>query len=231
MIRAISHPVCKLLMTACAGFLIPASAATFSFTTTSLTKTDAGLGVTLTASAWTLDGVNFNAAQAAIFSGIGTGVCNTAEGPVDCGFSPHHIDNASLGGVDFFLIKFSSPVDPISMQIQTWVSGDLDATYWVGNVANPNTFTLTGLTTATLPAGFTKFDSDSSATGSRTVNIGGSTNANILIFGARTGHTDDYFKLITLNADAPTVANPEPATLAMFGSALIAAGLLKRRRA
>ncbi|MBS1829464.1 MAG: PEP-CTERM sorting domain-containing protein [Acidobacteria bacterium] len=222
----------RTLAIACIGGTF-AGAATFDFTSGTLTKVDSG--ITMTAAAFSLPATGiFETAQAAFFSGIGTGICNSAEGPSDCGFANHHIENSAPGGVDFFLLKFSTPVDPVSMVIQSWTGSDRDVTMWVGSVANPATFTLAGLTLATMPAGLTRIDSDTTNSNNpRTVSIGGSTSANILVFGARIGQTDDFFKLVSLSVNAPLndTATPEPGTLALIGGALVAIGAYRRQSA
>ena len=187
----------------------------------------------MTAAAFSLPSSGtFEAAQAAFYSGIGTGICNSAEGAVECGFANHHIDNQSPGGPDFFLLKFSTPVDPVSMLIESWTGSDRDVTMWVGSVADPAAFTLAGLTIATLPAGLTRIDSDTTdSSNPRTVAIGGSPTANILIFGARVGQTNDFFKLVTLTVNPPSndTATPEPGTMLLIGGALTAIGLCRKR--
>ena len=170
--QVIGRAARTLAWMACIGGILPASAATFDFTSGTLTKVDGG--ITMTASAFSLTSGTFEAAQQAFYSGIGTGICNATEGTGECGFANHHIDNASPGGVDFFLMKFSSPVDPLTVTIQSWTGSDRDVTYWVGSVADVGAFTLSGLTTATLPAGLTRFDSDTTNSDNpRTVVIGG----------------------------------------------------------
>ncbi|MFN7934456.1 MAG: PEP-CTERM sorting domain-containing protein [Bryobacteraceae bacterium] len=224
--------IVRTLAIACIGGTF-AGAATFDFTSGTLTKVDQG--ITMTAAAFSLPSSGtFETALSAFFSGIGTGICNAAEGPVDCGFTNHHIENQAPGGVDFFLLKFSTPVDPVSMVLQSWVGSDRDVTMWVGSVANPATFTLAGLTLATMPAGLTRIDSDTTNNNNpRTVAIGGSTSANILVFGARIGQADDFFKLVSLTVDPPVndTATPEPGTLALIGGALLAIGTYRRRSA
>jgi len=216
-----------LAMAACIGGT-SAIAATFSFTSGTPTKVDSG--ITMTASAFSLMSGTFQPAEAAFYSGIGTGICNSSEGTGECGFANHHIDN-NAGGVDFFLMKFSSGVDPLSVTIQSWTGSDRDVTYWVGYVADINAFNLTGLTEATLPAGLTRFDSDTTTSANpRTVAIDGSTSANVLIFGARIGHTNDYFKIVTVATDPPSgdTPTPEPGTLALIGGALLALGMYRK---
>jgi len=184
-------------------------------------------GVTLTVTSWHLPTANslFQNASTGRWS-PGMGVCNDAEMASGCPNSAHTVDNS--GGFDLMLFQFDRAVDPASLFVNTYVTGDSDMTMWLGNTSNSTTL-LNGASVATLGGlGFAgAMQSNTSGTGSRTVAIGGPTSVNALLVAASLTDTatSDYFKVRSLTVDA---AVPEPGTLALIGAALAGMGLIRR---
>ena len=192
-------------------------------------------GVTATVTAWSLTGANstFQASTGYRWS-PGMGICSATEG-INCSSPEHQVDNN--GGVEMFLIQFSSPVDPMSVRIQPVGGGtsgyDTDVTYYQGttaaglNLAGKNLSQL-----AALGFGSAVNNDSTKSTSARDVSIPGGA-VTSLLFGARVGGDayPDYFKLVSLTADCSPTATPEPATFAMVGVVLLFAGFARRKKA
>ncbi len=198
-------------------------------------------GLTLTVTSWATTGSGgaLQSAQTGWFNGYGLGVCNRSEGR-GCGSPEHQVDN--VGARDFILFRFSAAVDPTGVSVNPYGIYDRDASYFVGNSANAN---LTNLVLTNLSLGLVGYDDYSSISGNaRTVGIlGGS--GNELLFGVAAtglnlvGANDiwiDRFKIQSLTVDytpGPQGSDdpvPVPATLTLFGAALLGLRALRNRR-
>ena len=118
------------------------------------------------------------------------------------------------------------------MHITSTSGGDLDVSYWLGGNAGQN-MNLSGLTTATLASlGFGAInDNLGTAVGSRDVSLtagvpSGSVNA--ILFGAKSGDNDDYFKIGSMGG-ATASAVPEPSSVILLFT-VAALGLKLSRR-
>lgn len=164
----------------------------------------------------------------------GLGACNQNEGSIAAGTcstsSQHQVDNKRSD--DLALFFFDSNVLLDQIVIDPYFTSDVDVTFWVGNITNPD---LTGLDDVTLlTAGFSN-PVDVPFTGStstpQTINLGGLEGNALLIGGQRdTGapDDDDYFKIASLT----TSAVPVPSAVWLFGSGLLGlVGILRRKKA
>ncbi len=203
------------------------------------TYTNGGLTLTVTSWSTTGNGGALQSAQTGWYNGYGLGVCNSSEG-TGCGAPEHRLDN--LGARDLVLFRFSAPVDPTGVVINPVGLFDRDASYFIGNSANPN---LTGLVLTNLSLGLVGYDDNSSiSVNARTVNILGGL-GNELLFGV--GGWDlnpstpidaffDAFKIQSLTVDYTPGPQgngdpvPVPATLTLFGAALLGLRALHNRR-
>lgn len=186
-------------------------------------------GVSVVATGWGLTGGASNNTFQTGYVGrysTGIGVCNQEESCVD---PAHQVDND--GQLDFMLFQFSKPVDPLSIVIDPAGTYDRDVTYYTGNTTNP--LNLSGVTLAGLSSlGLVGPTHDASTISGdpRTVSLT-SPFVNTVLFGARiygsgADSFEDRFKIASLTAETP-----EPATLGLSGLAILALGMVQRRRA
>jgi len=198
-------------------------------------------GLTLTVTSWSTTGNSsaLQSAQTGWYNGFGLGVCNRNEG-TGCGNPAHQVDND--GNRDFILFRLSATVDPTNVVINPYGSYDRDASYFVGTAANGN---LNNLVLTNLSLGLTGFDDfSSSSANARTVSILGGL-GNELLFGVGAIDNDwrtsidssvDRFKIESLTVDySPGPEGnvepvPVPATLTLFGAALLGLRALRNRR-
>ena len=201
-------------------------------------NSDQAGGPTVKATAWYLGlfSNEFTAGTLGRFS-QGLGVCNGLE---NCSNNPNHqVDNDGLE--EFILFEFSTPVDPTTVKVTTTTSGggDTDASYWLGGNAGQN-LNLTGLSISNLAGlGFgAQINSDAANLGqgaSRDIPIPpAGTFVNKMLFGARLGHDNDYFKITSMSGDTPTTtvsSVPEPSSVILLGTVALAALQVARKRA
>jgi hypothetical protein len=173
-------------------------------------------GITVTANAWSY-GSSFQEARLGQWS-TGIAVCGV---PETCSNPAHQVDN--VGQHEFVLLRFSSPIDPLTVRIDPYGTYDRDVSYWTGNV-NPS-LDLTGKSYSDLASlGFLgRIDNNGTTSDSyRDVSITNSSSVNALLFGAKYNGAsggEDRFKITKMSGG--TV--PVPGTLLMF--AFGAAGL------
>ncbi len=230
----------------------PASAApvTFNFLTSGGTnvgnsygnvRTYTNGGLTLTVTSWSTTGGSgaLQSSQTGWFNGYGLGVCNRSEG-TGCGSPAHQLDNDNAR--DFILFRLSATVDPTNVSINPYGIYDRDASYFIGTSGNAN---LDTLALSNLSLGLVGFDDFSSLSAhARNVDILGGV-GNTLLFGVGGIDNDrrtaidsaiDRFKIQSLTVDytpGPQGAEnpvPVPATLALFGAALLGLRALRSRR-
>ena len=191
-------------------------------------------GVTATVTSWSLltDGANFTKAATGRW-GSGLGVCNSAEiasAPNGCTDPQHTMDND--GQKDFILFQFNQSVDPLSLVVTAFSTGDSDLSYWTGNTAASTTL-LVGQTLAGLGGlgfGGQLENLDNTATNPRTAALV-SGNVNSLLIAASLINADcvkDYIKVGSLTVDSAPV--PEPGTMGLLGLALAGLGVMRMRK-
>jgi hypothetical protein len=149
-----------------------------------------------------------------------------------CSAPEHQVDNHNQ--YDFLLLTFSAPVTLNSVVLKNFgtCSGcgaiDMDMSYWT----SPTTFALGSVPTSGQqndlcggsgqPACNASGLTDSlSGTNVRSLLIAAAYNPNI----TNGDSTPDYFKVSSLS-----VSNPEPASIILIGSGLLAAAVIGRRR-
>lgn len=187
-------------------------------------------GLTVTVSAWGVTGnsnTTFQPAQSGRWS-TGLGTCNQLEGS-GCADPAHQVDNAAE--YDFMLFSFSTDIESALIRIDPYGKWDRDVTYYMstGPVDLTNV-ALSGLHAIGMSG---PLHSDSTASDdSRTVALDPSPVRSIL-FGARTSGAGadssiDRFKIVKVYGDYNAV--PEPATGLLLGGALVALGVIRRRR-
>jgi hypothetical protein len=154
----------------------------------------------------------------------GLGVTNSP------GDNSHTVDN--MGYSDFTVFEFSAPVDITSYYLNKFGS-DADSSWYVGNLAAG--FDFTNKTLANLNAlGLTSGTNAWSSASDSNPLISPSVYGNYLILAANFGASDrdDQFKIRTIVA---TQQNPdpvpEPSTMILVGSGLVALGFVARKRA
>lgn len=226
--------LCLLFVLACAA--MPASTVTWNFTgnggTLGQSATFTSGGVTATVSAWGLtadSNTRFAAATLGQYS-IGLGVCNATEGS-SCGNPSHQVDNS--GENDFVLIRFSAPIDPLSIVIDPYQTWDRDVTYYTGNIASGSLGGLRLSDLGGLGFGAQQNDNSTSSSDARTVSLT-SGYVNALLIAPSVPNSDgqvDRFKLTSLAGDyrVPGGNVPEPSTFALLGAGLVAVGLMRRK--
>jgi hypothetical protein len=202
------------------------------------------------ATAWSTTGVNpqptssLQTAAVGQYYPYGLGVCNTVEIAAGCNPPQHAADNS--GNVDFILLTFSTPVSALSFNLSTFNTTEgTDLTYFAGNCASTcSPVGKTVLSGGTAPLNSTLFGSNSASfvtntilgptvntdvtglvTDSITLNAGQPVNW-ILVGASTTGSGDDFFKLSGMSYST----TPEPATFGLAGAALVALGLLRRKK-
>jgi len=215
------------------------SAATITFDLTSgngtgngtlRTFTDAGSGITVTATAWSLlnYGTTFSTGQLGQFS-TGLGVCNANEGN-NCSSPDHQVDNA--GSFDFVLFQFNQPVTINTIVIDPYApaNADRDVTYYLSDNLNPIPLTLTTVS-ALSGQGFSgpTSQSNSASLNPLPITIASGPDRAILFGASIVGGNDDYFKIASLTVTTSVVPEPE-ATWTLCG-ALAALVLYRKRRA
>ena len=182
-------------------------------------------GVTLTATAWNSTSNSAAFTTAELFKSgsapayIGLGVCNSAEGTHTTGFtsctnSEGYLDNS--GSLDLILFRFSTPVDPTQITINTTIHDGIDTQFWYSNLTS-----LTGQSLNSLGA-------PSGTSSSTTINLSGVQTVQSVIFSARQGQSNDGVKVTSLSVTPSAV--PEPATFGMAGIALVGLGLIRKRK-
>lgn len=190
--------------------------------------------VTATVTSWSLASElgTFSQAATGRWSGNGLGVCNTAETTSSCGSPSHTMDNSA--GKDFLLFQFNAGVDPSSVVLRAYSTGDSDLSYWTGNTSASTTL-LSGQTLASLGGlgfGAQIENLDNVAANPRTASLSG-VNVNALLISANLANLDgvkDYMKVSSLTVEYPSSQIPEPATMGLLGSALLGLGVLRTRR-
>jgi len=182
-------------------------------------------GVTLTATAWNSTSAGGAFSTAELFKSgsaptyIGLGVCNSAEGTHTTGFTSctnteGYLDNS--GSLDLILFRFSAPVDPTQVTINTTIHDGIDTQFWYSNLTS-----LTGQSLNSLGAA-------SGTSSSTTINLSGVQTVQSVIFSARQGQSNDGVKVTSLSVTPSAV--PEPATFGMAGLALVGLGLIRKRK-
>ncbi len=219
---------------------VPASAATLTFDfsgsggsgAVGASRTFTTGGVTVTATAWSY-GINFQESSLGQWS-AGLGVCNTAELSIGCPSGYHQVDNEG-GTRDYILFQFASAflMDPTDIYIETTDSSDLDVSYWTGNFVNPGDRLDNDLYSTLASRGFGSemFGEYNGNGDTRTVALT-SGNVTALLFGSASNSSNDAFKIdkLTINTSTPPVVTPEPGSLFLLGTGLMAVGKRVRRR-
>ena len=142
----------------------------------------------------------------------------------------HTVDN--VGNADFVVFEFSAPVHVTSYYLN--IFADADTTWYVGNLAAG--FDFTGKTLADVNALELTMGNNTWSAGSDPSpleTIAGSVTGNYLILAASLTPTDrdDKFKIRAITATQHTPdAVPEPGTLLLVGSGVLALTLVARQK-
>lgn len=194
-------------------------------------------GITVTETAWWVNtstptsSTVLNTAAVMSFNGYGLGSCNGNDYVSgNCSSPNHQMDNQN--GVDFLLLLFSTPVNISNLTLLhsgaavTGQGDDADFTYWTRSAGLVNGSTTFG----SLGTGTTVNTSIScsSCDVSSSVNL---TNVTYLLIAAAPNNPDstrDAFKLKSL--DVTIASTPEPGSIIMLGSGLLACAEFARRR-
>jgi hypothetical protein len=173
---------------------------------------------------------NFATTWLAEYQTNGLAVCNPNEQP-SCGVPEHQIDN--YHGLEFVLIGFSAAVNLNSVQVQnygspTGGSADVDLSYAVLSASQESS--LLGGTLAFNSIAFTTLTSSNLTSDTYTLTGAGQY---LLIGTAVTGNyggdsTPDAFKIQNVIVNPASV--PEPSSVFLIGSGLIAAAYFGKRR-
>jgi hypothetical protein len=183
-------------------------------------------GLTATATAWstTGQGGRYETAELEIYNGAGMGVCNRDEG-VNCSSfgNMHALDNS--GSVDLILFSFSKSVQLSHLTLLQF-GGDSDLSLWAGS----GSLNLAGLKPNSL--GFETLAVNTSRINDiKTVDLSSlSGKYDWLAVSARLSQTNDFAKLLTLNAQAAPTPVPEADNWAMLLAGLGLVGFAVRRR-
>jgi hypothetical protein len=215
----------------------------FDFTgTNALSTLGGGLsftvnGLTVTATSFdtanTTGGTALSAGYVGEYQGNGLGVCTVAENTGGCSSAPEHqVDNHAQ--YDFLLLTFSAPVSLSSVVLKNFgtCSGcgavDMDMSYWT----SPTTFALGSVPTGGQQNDLCGGTSQPSCTASGLTDSLNGTNVRALLIAAAYNpnitspdSTPDYFKVSSLS-----VTTPEPASIVLIGSGLLAGAVFGRRR-
>lgn len=189
-------------------------------------------GTKVTASAWSYTkGSSDNALESAKltqWNPNGLGVVNREEN----NSSPwHQVDNYEEN--DYVLFVFDTLVDVSKVRVQASPGPyDLDASYWVGNIASSNLDNVTYSGLVSRGFGTEQVNSGSRTSDARNVSINSpATGVNAILFGAKRGIFDDddekYLDAFKIKSITATVI-PEPSAFLL--SALGALGFCLRRR-
>jgi hypothetical protein len=184
------------------------------------------------------------AASIGAYSGYGLGICSSgdtsftggkngvslANGTCGTTDGQHQIDNKN--GYEALLITFSAAVNISSLNLAVFnitgtTSANADLTYWT------NPATITGSTTiSSLGTGASVNAANLGTCNPCTVNDAVNANGvtSILIMASTTDGKVDGFKLSDIGLNAVTSSAPEPASMAMMGSGLLACAAMLRRR-
>jgi hypothetical protein len=186
---------------------------------------------------------HFQSAAFQTFNAFGSGVCNQAEAST-CTFDDWQVSSAATtvtGSTtnhyrDFLLFTFTSgAVDLVNVILNqtSYTPHDSDFSYWT------STSVVTSLLGGGIPLGFSPRKENlggnlvaGGSSSQRTALLDGSSVRTLMIAaGSNSVDWNDYFKLLTLNANAiPSSGVPEPSTFALLGSGLAAVAALRRRK-
>ena len=184
--------------------------------------TDSGSGAFATGKVQTWDG--------------GIGVFSYSSGTSESGSPQHAIDNN--GRDNFLLIEFDSPDYLLTAFKIGWYSSDRDVEVWVGGNDLGQGFSLEQNLAACggwcnygdlAALGFTKVKVFEDVALNSWTQVNTDVTGRYAIFAGEYGESNDYFKLSGIEGEVIEV--PEPGTLALIGTGLLAmGGILRRRR-
>ncbi len=185
-------------------------------------------GPTITASAWYIDlsGQLQKATLGRYWPGLG--VCSFNE---SCTSPNHQVDNS--GYDQSILFHFSAPIDPSTMNIIWTTGGDLDASYWLGGTSTAMNLTGDNVTTSLTALGFgaQNVSNGTANPDGRAVDLTTGVPAgyvNPILFGAKNGDIDDYFKIADTSGSTGSSAVPEPSSVILLFT-VVALGLAAAR--
>jgi hypothetical protein len=205
--------------------------------TTGRTFSSLPAGVTVSATAWYVNGSNLLKAGSLGQYAQGLGVCNGGE---SCTSPEHQVDNK--GQLEFVLFQFSQNLTDISFVIDpspdadaNYAGGtpDRDVTYWAGSpTLGANLLTDVNFgTMGTLFSGGRKTIDNGDGGGALTMNLATTGGIGAVLFGPRDGlNGDDFFKISSMSATKYLVTSPvpEPSSIALLGT--VAAGIVLHMR-